>query len=397
MLISPSVMKGIFQTMRTKTLLVIVLLLLAACVTKQIDAPATPAVHLEATLSVLETRVADLQSALEQATIVAATVTPPPVTIQPGDPTTISPSQTDTQITPFVGPVIISAMAYDPGGDALYLARTIDIQRNQDGIEQTLYTWQEAIPDPLMSFSADSSTLAARLNNGDVVVIGIPQGKLLRTLKLGIDFDEWPINLALTRDGSKVAVAVGENTVQVWDVNTGKVSTTLTQPGSGVTYQRLSFSPDSNTLLGGFLTTITRWDIVTGEAITIEPGCRGDAIFNLVYSPDGKQLAITCGPVDKPAGFLILWDVMNNQPVFQNEEILQMQHVAFSPDSKWLATGGPHGTILLWNLSGNREPVTVQSQTTPVYDLIFSPDGSELVYATEGGLVFINLEEIALP
>jgi WD40 repeat protein len=87
---------------------------------------------------------------------------------------------------------------------------------------------------------------------------------------------------------------------------------------------------------------------------------------------------------------------MNNRSLFRKEEILQMQQVAFSPDGNWLATGGPDGTIVFWDVTGNREPVTVQSQTTPVYDLIFSPDGSELVYATEGGLVFINLEEIAL-
>ena len=173
--------------------------------------------------------------------------------------------------------------------------------------------------------------------------------------------------------------------------------TTLTQPGSGVTYQDLIFSPDGATLLGGFLNTITRWDIATGEATTIEPGCRGDTIFDLAYSPDGKQVAIACGPLQSPVGFLIIWDVINNRPVFQREEILQMQHVAFSSDGKWLATGGPDGTVMLWDGAGKRDPVIIQSHTTPIDDIIFSPDGSELVYATEGGLVTISLLDIAPP
>jgi WD40 repeat protein len=378
-------------------LLLIITLLFTSCVTKPIDAPATPAVRLEATVSALETRLADLQTELEQTTALVSMATPLPSTMSPSEPTIVSPRQTGTQIPPYVGPVKISAMAYDPGGDALYLARTIDVQRNQDGIEQTLYTWPEAISDLLTDFSADGSALAARLNNGDVVVIGFPQSELMRTLKLGVDFEERPISLALSPDGSQVAVAAGENTIQIWDVKSGRLSTNLTQPGSGVTYQDLTFSPDGATLLGGFLNTITRWDIATGDATTIEPGCRGDTIFDLTYSPDGKQLAIACGPLQSPVGFLIIWDVISNRPVFLKEEILKMQHVAFSPDGAWLATGGPDGAVMLWETTGNKEPISNQSQSTPIDDVIFSPDGSELVYAIDGGLVYLSLVDITSP
>jgi WD40 repeat protein len=376
--------------MLNKTLLLLIFtILFSSCMTKPIDVPATPAIRLEATVSALETRLADLQTALEQTTAPVSIATPLPATMSPSEPTTVSPRQTDTQTTPYVGRVKISAMAYEPGGDALYLARTIDVQRNRNGIEQTLYTWPEAILDLLADFSADGSALAARLNNGDVMVIGFPQSELMRILKLGVEFEEWPISLALSSEGSRLAIAMGENTVQLWDVNKGKLLTTLTQPGSGINYQRLSFSPDSTTLLGGFQNTITRWDIATGEAITFELECRGDAIFDLAYSPDGKQVAITCGPVDNPVGFLILWDALDNRPIFQREEILQMQRVAFSPYGNWLAAGGPDGTVMLWDITGNKEPISIQSQSTPIYDLIFSPDGSELVYATDGGLGYL--------
>lgn len=77
------------------------------------------------------------------------------------------------------------------------------------------------------------------------------------------------------------------------------------------------------------------------------------------------------GPLQSSVGFPIIWDVINNRPVFQREEILQMQQIAFSPGGNWLATEGSDGTIVFWDVTGNREPVTVQSQTTPVYDLTF--------------------------
>ena len=382
--------------MHNKTfLLMIFILLCASCVAKPTDVLTTPAVNLETTVSALETRVADLQTSLEQTATNVATVTPLPVTMHPSEPTTTPISHPSQQVTPYTGPVNISAMVFAPGRDALYLARTIDIQRNQDGIEQTLYTWPEAIPDLLADFSADGSVLAVRLNNGNLVIVGLPQGEILHTLQLGVDFVEWPVSLALSPNGTQLAIALGENTVQLWDVNMGKLFATLTQPGEGVTYQMLSFSPDGGTLLAGFLNTITQWDIATGEVTTFEPGCRGNVIFDLSFSPNGKQLAIVCGPVEIPVGFLILWDVMNNRPVFYREEILQMQRVAFSPDGDRLATGGPDGTIMLWDTTGNKEPISIQSQSTPIYDLIFSPDNSELVYATEGGLGFLELKDIA--
>jgi hypothetical protein len=47
----------------------------------------------------------------------------------------------------FTGPVKVGDMTFTPAGDAILLARTTDIQSIQDGIEKSLYTWPEPIPE----------------------------------------------------------------------------------------------------------------------------------------------------------------------------------------------------------------------------------------------------------
>jgi WD40 repeat protein len=196
----------------------------------------------------------------------------------------------------------------------------------------------------------------------------------------------------LAQDGSLLAVAAGENSVQVWDIHSSKHLTTLTQPGAGVTYQKLAFSPDGTALAGGFSSSITRWDIGTGEIAAFEPGCRGDTIFDLEYSPDRSVLAIACGPAGDAVGFLIVWDVANHRPAWLKEEILQVQKVAFSEDGAWLATGGPGGAVMVWEAGGGSEAATLRETGTPIADLLFTPDGKQLVGATEAGVVFLAVE-----
>jgi len=52
---------------------------------------------------------------------------------------------------------------------------------------------------------------------------------------------------------------------------------------------------------------------------------------------------------------------------------------------------------MAWDMIGNKEPVTIQKQTTPVDDLVFSPDGRQLVVATDSGLVYIPVAEFPPP
>jgi WD40 repeat protein len=58
--------------------------------------------------------------------------------------------------------------------------------------------------------------------------------------------------------------------------------------------------------------------------------------------------------------------------------------VAFSPDSRTLATGGQDATIKLWNLAPLQQTATLRGHTGPVNGLAFSRDGTLLVSSGDG-------------
>jgi WD40 repeat protein len=70
-----------------------------------------------------------------------------------------------------------------------------------------------------------------------------------------------------------------------------------------------------------------------------------DAVFDVVFSPDGKIVA--SGGYD---GVIILWDTQTREIMGQLTHDATIYSLAFSPDGKTLAAGNYDHTILLWNL-----------------------------------------------
>jgi WD40 repeat protein len=75
------------------------------------------------------------------------------------------------------------------------------------------------------------------------------------------------------------------------------------------------------------------------------------------------------------------------------DDILQSGHsssisaLAFSPDGKWLASGGLDRSIILWKLSTGEQTRKWTSRNANVTQLVFSPDSKRLVSADDGGIV----------
>jgi WD40 repeat protein len=180
------------------------------------------------------------------------------------------------------------------------------------------------------------------------------------------------LDVALTADGKLLARGGADNTVDLWDVASGKKLHTL--KGHTVPILKVTFSPDGKTLASmtgswlpdDVLGEVKLWDVATGkERVALEG--HPDRGSCLAFSPDGKTLASAAGKVR-------LWDVQTGKKKLEIR--VGASSLAFSPDGKTLATGA--GTsVILWDVPTGKEKATLPGHTLTTC-LGFTPDGKTL-------------------
>ena len=108
----------------------------------------------------------------------------------------------------------------------------------------------------------------------------------------------------------------------------------------------VNFSPDGKTLVSGSAdNTIKLWNVETGQEIRTLKG-HDELVRSVNFSPDGKTLV--SGSDDKT---IKLWNVETGQEIRTLKgHDNWVNSVNFSPDGKTLVSGSADNTIKLWNL-----------------------------------------------
>jgi WD40 repeat protein len=108
----------------------------------------------------------------------------------------------------------------------------------------------------------------------------------LRTLT---GHSDWVRTVAISPDGQILATGSDDNTIKLWELNTGKLIRTLTGHSDWVL--SLAMTPDGQTLVSGSRdNTIKLWHLNTGKLLRTLTGHK-KWVYSLAVTPDGHTLA----------------------------------------------------------------------------------------------------------
>ena len=195
------------------------------------------------------------------------------------------------------------------------------------------------------------------------------ESKILRGHTRAVQSVSW------SPDGQMLASGSYDETVRVWDVNSGKALKALNGHTNWV--NSVSFSLDGQLASGSNDNTIRVWDVNSGKALKILKG-HTSWVQSVSWSRKGL---LASGSNDETVR---VWDVSSGRTLKTLKgHTWYVDSVSFSPDGQLLASGDDDGTASVWDVNSGKA-LKIHLVRAPVSDMSWSPDGQ--LIAIGGGL-----------
>ena len=176
-------------------------------------------------------------------------------------------------------------------------------------------------------------------------------------------------SVAWSPDGPRALSGSDDNTVRLWEVESGRCLRVLEGHTAGV--NSVAWSPDGQCALSGAWDNTARlWEVESGRCLRVLEG-HTHIVWSVAWSPDGQRAL--SGSADHTAR---LWAIESGRCLRVLEgHTDSVRTVAWSPDGNRALSGAANHTVRLWDVDSARCLRVLEGHTGGVSSVAWSPDG----------------------
>lgn len=225
-------------------------------------------------------------------------------------------------------------------------------------------------------FSPDGKTLASSSLDNSIKLWDVDTGKAYRTM---MGHKNTVRDIDFSPDGTRLVSVSDDKTFKLWTVGTGSLVDSITYPEI---MRCCAWSPDgAHILTGSDEDAVTIWGASTRMPLHTLFG-HTNLVRDCVFSPDGTMIASAA--VDQTVR---LWEVRTLRALHTLKGhkfnlITGVLRCAFSPDNKKVVSASWDSTLKVWDVASGEEIYTLKGHRNWVWGCAFSPDGRYIVSAS---------------